>query len=159
MELEVMCGADAEEPSNDGTSVIKSLWMNSLLYSLRFKDPLQGCPCCCSTAAPCVPLRMASSGAIALWCQTVMSRVQGNTINTMARISLLFGISRIGCLAWHYLRTSQTDGELRPHPPTWNCSPATGTRRSFPRRFEEHSWSRKATKIPGASEWLPVKPI
>lgn len=46
---------------------------------------------------------MARSGAIALWCQTVMSRVQGNTINTMARISLLFGISRIGYLARHYL--------------------------------------------------------
>lgn len=51
---------------------------------------------------------MARSGAIALWCQTVMSRVQGNTINTMARISLLFGISRIGYLARHYLE--ETDG-------------------------------------------------
>lgn len=51
------------------------------------------------------PLWMARSGAIALWCHTVMSRVQGNTINTMARISLLFGISRIGGLARHYLET------------------------------------------------------
>lgn len=50
-----------------------------------------------------VPLRMASSGAIALWCQTVMSRVHGNTINTMARMSLLFGISRIGFMSRHYL--------------------------------------------------------
>lgn len=67
-----------------------------------------------------VPLRMASSGAIALWCQTVMSRVQGNTIKTMARISLLFGISRIGYLAWHYLQTVQTDVELTPHLPATN---------------------------------------
>lgn len=44
---------------------------------------------------------------MALWCQTVMSRVQGNTINTMARISLLFGISRIGYLARHYLETQR----------------------------------------------------
>lgn len=57
----------------------------------------------------CVPLRIARSGAMALWCQTVMSRVQGNTINTMARISLLFGISRIGYLARHYLRTSRDE--------------------------------------------------
>lgn len=54
------------------------------------------------------PLWMARSGAIALWCQTVMSRVQGNTINTMARISLLFGISRIGGLARHYLETRRS---------------------------------------------------
>lgn len=60
-------------------------------------------------AMPCVPLRIARSGAMALWCQTVMSRVQGNTINTMARISLLFGISRIGYLDRHYLRTSRGD--------------------------------------------------
>lgn len=52
-----------------------------------------------------------------------MSRVQGNTINTMARISLLFGISRIGYLAWHYLQTAETgvalaeaaDGEADPY--------------------------------------------
>lgn len=50
-----------------------------------------------------VPLWMARSGAIALWCQTVMSRVHGNTINTMARMSLLFGISRIGFMSLHYL--------------------------------------------------------
>lgn len=131
MELEVTCRANTEELSNDGTSVIKSLWMNSQPYSLWFKDPLQGCWCCCSTATRYEPLRMASSGAIALWCQTVMSRVQGNTINTMARISLLFGISRIGYLAWHYLQTTQTHVELNLHLPTWKCSPTTGTWRLF----------------------------
>lgn len=73
-----------------------------LNWSVRFEDPLQVWYCQWS-AVHCVPLRMARSGAIALWCQTVMSRVQGNTINTMARISLLFGISRIGYLARHYL--------------------------------------------------------
>ena len=51
-----------------------------------------------------LPFRMASSGAIALWCQTVMSRVHGNTINTTARMSLLFGISRIGLMPRHYLQ-------------------------------------------------------
>lgn len=99
--------------------------MNSQPCSVRFKDPLQGCWCCCWTATRCVPLRMASSGAIALWCQTVMRRVQGNTINTMARISLLFGISRIGYLAWHYLQTIQTDAELTPPLPPLNCSGRT----------------------------------
>ena len=59
----------------------------------------------------CIPLRMARSGAIALWCQTVMSRVQGNTINTMARISLLFGISRIGYVARHYLCRKDREGK------------------------------------------------
>lgn len=49
---------------------------------------------------------------MALWCQTVMSRVQGNTINTMARISLLFGISKIGYLARHYLGTKRDDDKL-----------------------------------------------
>lgn len=138
-----------EELSDDETSVIKSLWMNSQPCSVRFKDPLQGCWCRCWTATQCVPLRMASSGAIALWCQTVMSSVQGNTINTMARISLLFGISRIGCLAWHYLQTTQTDVELTPRLPTWNrnnqSSGYTETWRWFPRCFKEHSCSRKAT--------------
>lgn len=52
-----------------------------------------------------VPFRKASRGAIALWCHTVMRRVHGNTINTMARISLLFGISRAGSMPGHYLRT------------------------------------------------------
>ncbi len=74
----------------------------NLKCSVGFEDPLQVGYCQWS-AVHCVPLRMARSGAIALWCQTVMSRVQGNTINTMARISLLFGISRIGYLARHYL--------------------------------------------------------
>lgn len=54
-----------------------------------------------------VPLWIARSGAMALWCQTVMSRVQGSTINTTARISLLFGISRIGFEALHYLRNKK----------------------------------------------------
>lgn len=40
---------------------------------------------------------------MALWCHTVMSRVQGNTINTMARMSLLFGISRVDSVPGHYL--------------------------------------------------------
>ena len=73
---------------------------------LRFEEPLYVWYCRWS-AVHCVPLRMARSGAIALWCQTVMSRVQGKTINTMARISLLFGISRIGYLARHYLEKKQ----------------------------------------------------
>lgn len=63
-------------------------------------------------AVRCLPLRMARSGAMALWCQTVISRVQGNTINTMARISLLFGISRIGYLARHYLGTRTDENHL-----------------------------------------------
>lgn len=78
-------------------------------------------------AVQCVPLRMARSGAMALWCQTVMSRVQGNTINTMARISLLFGISRIGYLARHYLGTKRDEDKLvsngqksrKLHKPLW----------------------------------------
>jgi hypothetical protein len=41
----------------------------------------------------------------------VMSRVQGNTINTMARISLLFGISRIGYVARHYLCRKDREGK------------------------------------------------
>lgn len=64
-----------------------------------------------------VPLRMVSRGAIALWCQTVMSRVHGNTINTMARMSLLFGISRIGFMSLHYLpgeRRSDKHQQQRP---------------------------------------------
>ena len=39
-----------------------------------------------------------------LWCQTVMSSVQGNTINTMATMSRLFGISRVRPESCHYLR-------------------------------------------------------
>lgn len=58
-----------------------------------------------------VPFRMASRGAIALWCHTVMRRVHGNTINTMARISLLFGISRIGSMPGHYLREGNEESQ------------------------------------------------
>lgn len=82
-----------------------------LKCSVRFKDPLQIWYCQWS-AVHGVPLRMARSGAIALWCQTVMSRVQGNTINTMARISLLFGISRIGYVARHYLEGKKIYPEI-----------------------------------------------
>jgi hypothetical protein len=32
-----------------------------------------------------------------LWCQTVMSSVQGSTMRTIARMSRLFGISKAGC--------------------------------------------------------------
>lgn len=54
---------------------------------------------------------MASRGAIALWCHTVMRRVHGNTINTMARISLLFGISRVGSMPGHYLREGNKESQ------------------------------------------------
>lgn len=40
------------------------------------------------------PLCTASSGAMVLWCQTVISSVQGRTISTIARMSRLFGISK-----------------------------------------------------------------
>lgn len=40
------------------------------------------------------PLCTASSGAMVLWCQTVIRRVQGRTISTIARMSRLFGISK-----------------------------------------------------------------
>lgn len=53
---------------------------------------------------------MASRGAMALWCHTVMSKVQGNTINTMARMSLLFGISRVDSVPGHYL---EEEGEVK----------------------------------------------
>lgn len=80
-------------------------------------------------AVRCLPLRMARSGAMALWCQTVMSRVQGNTINTMARISLLFGISRIGYLARHYLgtRTDENDSVSKGQKSRKSHEPLTGT--------------------------------
>lgn len=106
-----------DEIYSDWTSVIELWWSwwsgptsastwtaccLNVKCGVRFKSPLQVWYCQWS-AVWFLPLRMARSGAIALWCQTVMSRVQGNTINTMARISLLFGISRIGYLARHYL--------------------------------------------------------
>lgn len=56
---------------------------------------------------------MANRGAIALWCHTVMRRVHGNTINTMARISLLFGISRVGSMSGHYLREGNEESDTR----------------------------------------------
>lgn len=56
---------------------------------------------------------MASRGAIALWCHTVMRRVHGNTINTMARISLLFGISRVGSMPGHYLREGNKESQTQ----------------------------------------------
>lgn len=111
-----------DEVYNDWTSVIELWWSRRsrlpsaskwtacclrLKCSAGFKGPLQVSYCRWSAVQCSVPLRMARSGAIALWCQTVMSRVQGNTINTMARISLLFGISRIGYLARHYLETKR----------------------------------------------------
>lgn len=40
------------------------------------------------------PLCTASSGAMVLWCHTVMSSVQGRTISTIARMSRRFGISK-----------------------------------------------------------------
>lgn len=43
------------------------------------------------------PLCTASRGARLLWCQTVMSSVQGSTMRTIARMSRLFGISKAGC--------------------------------------------------------------
>lgn len=111
-----------DEVYNDWTSVIEQRWSwwswlvsasewtaCCLILKCRatLEDPLQVW-CCQWSVVQFVPLRMARSGAIALWCQTVMSRVQGNTINTMARISLLFGISRIGCSARHYLGEENT---------------------------------------------------
>lgn len=37
-----------------------------------------------------------SRGAMVLWCHTVTSSVQGNTMRTIARMSRLFGISKAG---------------------------------------------------------------
>lgn len=42
------------------------------------------------------PLCAVSNGDRVLWCHTVMSKVQGRTISTIARMSLLFSISRVG---------------------------------------------------------------
>lgn len=51
-----------------------------------------------------LPFRVASRGVTVFWCQTVMSSVQGNTINTMATMSRLFGISRFRPESCHHLQ-------------------------------------------------------
>jgi len=70
-----------------------------------------------------LPFRLASRGVMALWCQTVMSSVQGNTINTMATMSRLFGISSVrpeSCLylrgTWHKMWCTIINFNRRFHP-------------------------------------------
>lgn len=91
------CGHDSWVPLHEPLVVYN--WSAVLGSRTHFRSDIAVWSAVC-----CVPLRIARSGARALWCQTVMSRVQGNTINTMARMSLLFGMSGTGCLARHYLK-------------------------------------------------------
>lgn len=55
-----------------------------------------------------LPFRAVSRGVRVLWCQTVMSSVQGNTINIMATMSRLFGISRVRSESCSYLQGGVT---------------------------------------------------
>lgn len=85
------------------------------------------------------PLCTASRGAMALWCQTVISSVQGSTISTIAKMSRRFGISK-------------ADGTHSSSlPDSRNPRDRTGDHMEIKARRDQ-----KAVKKPRGSQVLPV---